>query len=67
MLVLGGVFVLVAAVFDAACAVAGAQLGRLLQARPRLWSAQRWVVGGSYVGLGGLAALTGHRPAAKVA
>jgi threonine/homoserine/homoserine lactone efflux protein len=65
MLVLGLLFVALAAVFDSTYAVAGARLGDLLRQRRRLWAAQRWVIGGIYIALGGIAVFTGARPPAQ--
>jgi threonine/homoserine/homoserine lactone efflux protein len=59
--VLGVAFVLLADVFDSGYAMAGGSLRGLLRRSPRAWSAQRWVVGGVYVGLGLVTAATGYR------
>jgi threonine/homoserine/homoserine lactone efflux protein len=61
MLVLGLLFIALAAVFDSAYAVAAARLGHLLRRHRRVWAAQRWFVGAIYVALGGIAAFTGVR------
>ncbi len=67
ILVLGMLFVVVAATFDGVYALAGAQLGLFLHRHRSLWASQRWVIGGIYVTLGSVAALTGSRTAAKPA
>jgi len=59
MLFLGGLFVLMALVSDSLYALTAGTLGKLLKGTSQLWRAERYVVGGVYVGLGLTAALSG--------
>ncbi|GAB3182236.1 LysE family translocator [Nesterenkonia halophila] len=56
MLLLGAVFAVGALCFDSCYALLSAQLRRLLVERPRIWRSQRWVSGGAYLVMAGLAA-----------
>lgn len=56
----GALFVLAGTISDGGYAVLGGTLGHRLVARRRLASAQRWVAGSVYLGLGAAAALSGR-------
>ena len=59
MLILGGLFVLMAIVSDSLYALTAGTLGKWLKGTSQLWRAERYVVGGVYAGLGLTAALSG--------
>lgn len=59
MLILGGLFVLMAIVSDSLYALTAGTLGNWLKGTPRFWQAERYAVGSVYVGLGLTAALFG--------
>lgn len=63
--VLGAIFVLIAAATDTAYALAAGAAAPLLARSGRLQRATRYVTGGTFIGLGILAALTGSRQATK--
>ena len=54
----GVVFVVLAIMSDGIYALASGSLGQLLRQRPHYFSAQRWVTGSIFIGLGILTALT---------
>ncbi len=60
MLMLGLLFVMLAALSDGMYALLSSQLGRWLQKNPRFANRQKYVTGSVYVGLGVTAALTGN-------
>jgi threonine/homoserine/homoserine lactone efflux protein len=60
MLVLGLLFVALAAVSDGMYALLSSQLGRWLKRNPRFAKRQKYVTGSIYMGLGVTAALTGN-------
>lgn len=62
---LGAIFVLVAAATDTAYALAAGEAAPLLARSGRLQRATRYITGGTFIGLGILAALTGSRQAAR--
>jgi threonine/homoserine/homoserine lactone efflux protein len=59
ILVLGLVFVAIASVCDLGWALAAGTLGRWLRERPRFARRQHYLMGGVYLALGAVAALTG--------
>ncbi len=59
MLTLGGLFVAMAIVSDSLYALTAGTLGNWLKTSRGFWRAERYVVGGVYVGLGLTAALSG--------
>ena len=59
--VLGSTFVLIAAVTDSLYALAASALAPLLARTRGLASASRWVTGGTFIGLGVFAAVSGSR------
>jgi threonine/homoserine/homoserine lactone efflux protein len=60
VLALGLIFVLLGLVTDGLYAVGAGGIGGWLRARRGVLSAQRWVVGTMYIGLGLAAALSGE-------
>jgi len=61
MLLLGGLFVAMGVISDGAYALGAGSIGGWLARRPRLLTAQRYVTGGTLIGLGVAAAVTGSR------
>jgi len=61
VLTLGLIFVMLGLITDGLYAIGAGSAGRWLRANPRFVSAQRWVTGGMYIGLGVLAALADAR------
>ena len=61
MLILGAVFWVIGAIWDAAFACASGTIGTWLQRRPRLRTAEPRLEGLAYLGLAGWAAITGSR------
>jgi threonine/homoserine/homoserine lactone efflux protein len=59
ILVLGGVFWIIGAVWDLAFACASATIGNWLRRRPRIAACQPGAEGLAYLGLAGWAAVTG--------
>jgi threonine/homoserine/homoserine lactone efflux protein len=57
-LLLGAVFVVLAILSDGTYAMISGSLGHFLRGQPRFLTAQRWVSGSVYIGLGVLTALT---------
>jgi threonine/homoserine/homoserine lactone efflux protein len=62
-MILGALFVGIAACTDSLYALLSGSLRGLLNRRTGLVTARRWVSGGIYIGLGVAAALSGARPA----
>ena len=56
-LLLGAVFVVLAILSDGSYAMVSGSLGQFLRGQPRFLTAQRWVSGSVYIGLGVLTAL----------
>ena len=65
VLVLGAVFVVIGLVFDSTYALSAGSVGQWLQRHPKAMDRQKFVSGGIFLAMGGVAALTGHpeRPA----
>ncbi|NED93998.1 LysE family translocator [Phytoactinopolyspora alkaliphila] len=61
MLLLGGIFALIALVFDGCYGLLGARLRRLFMMRPGVWRSQRWVAGFAYLFMAALAAFSSNR------
>jgi threonine/homoserine/homoserine lactone efflux protein len=61
VLVLGAVSVALNTLVDVAVALAAGGISRRLRERPRMWRRQQVATGGILIGLGGYAALAGHR------
>lgn len=61
MLLLGGVFAVIALVFDGCYGFLGSRLRRLFVKRPSVWRSQRWVSGIAYLFMAAVAAFSSNR------
>ncbi len=61
VLALGALFVALGLVTDSLYALAAGAAARRLRARPGFVTGERWLTGGTYIGLGVAAVATGHR------
>jgi threonine/homoserine/homoserine lactone efflux protein len=59
VLVLGAIFVTIGLVFDTGYAMSAGTVGTWLRRHPRALERQKWVSGGIFLAMGGVAALTG--------